>query len=182
MNTNSRQIASKLHWFLASFFVILWLSGDDWMSLHSFTGYGLLAVSTLFIIKRLLTGAFLKLSKPSFELKWQKSNLPLIMLSSLILAGLSGLLAQESGMHSMEDIHEFLANISLFLVGSHIALMLFGLLINKQRRQHYLQTANNFINNVTINKYYHWLLTQAKNITQLGQSYFSTNMKRSKLL
>jgi len=82
----------------------------------------------------------------------------------------------------MEDIHEFLANISLFLVGSHIALMLFGLLINKQRRQHYLQTGNNFINSVTVNKYYHWLLTQAKNITQLGQSYFSTNMKRGKLL
>ncbi len=125
------QLMKKLHWLLASFFVLVWLSGDNLMNVHQFAGYGILIVSLFFVIKRIINSRLFQWAKPSISIKWLKSNLIFIILISLLLAGTSGYLADNSGRDSWEDLHEVLANFTLIGVLSHIALML----MNKLKHQ-----------------------------------------------
>ncbi|MCU7939103.1 MAG: hypothetical protein KZQ64_05955 [gamma proteobacterium symbiont of Bathyaustriella thionipta] len=124
MNTKTltMQLLKNIHWLLVSFFAIAWLSGDDWLSLHVFSGYGILLISAVFLLKQLFTRQIFGLSKPAFNINWLKSNLVLIILPALILASITGILADSSGNDFFEEFHEISANFSLLIIAAHIAL------------------------------------------------------------
>lgn len=179
MNTKAIkiQLLRNFHWLLAIFFALVWLSGDDWMQMHSFAGYGILAISIIFILKQFLNGQFFKCSKPSLEFKWLKSNLLLMILVSLLLAGISGILADSSGKDIWEDLHEVFANITLLVVGSHIILKFLNRFKNKtMTKQYYKQRGYNFMNNSIVKKSYDWLLTKWQNVTTLWNQNSGKNL------
>jgi len=164
------QLMKKLHWLLASFFVLVWLSGDDLMSIHQFAGYGILIVSLFFIIKkivkRIINGRLFQWAKPSISIKWLKSNLIFIILISLLLAGASGYLADSSGRDSWEDLHEVLANFTLIGVLSHIALMLMNKLKHQIiTKQQLTQIGQDIMNHSFSNKSRDWLLSLWQKVT-----------------
>lgn len=174
MNTESIkiQLIKKLHWLLGSFFVLVWLSGDDLMSMHQFAGYGVLIISLIFILKRSFNGRLFQWNKPSIEIKWLKAHLIFIILTSLLLAGISGVLLDSSGGDSWEELHEVLANFALFGVLSHIALKLMNKLKYQLMNQQKInQIGQNIMNHSFLNKSYHWLLTRWQKVTlQWSQS------------
>ncbi len=160
------QLMKKIHWLLASFFVLVWLSGDDLMSVHQFAGYGILIVSLFFVIKRIIKGRLFQWVKPSISIKWLKSNLIFIILISLLLAGASGYLADSSGRDSWEDLHEVSANFTLIGVLSHIALMLMNKLKHQIiTKQQLTQIGQDIMNHSFFNKSRDWLLSHWQKVT-----------------
>lgn len=171
------QLKKNSHWLLVAFFTIVWLSGDDWMQMHIFAGYSILVLSIMFILKRLISGQLFKYARPSLTFKWLKSNLTLFILIFLMLAGISGLLADSSGNDFLEDFHELLANVSLLTVSTHIFLNVLHRLKTKTlTNKPILLRGYDYMNHSTFKKHYHQLLTKWQKITLIWKQSSGKNL------
>ncbi|WP_048709427.1 cytochrome b/b6 domain-containing protein [Microvirga massiliensis] len=143
---NSREIAFLLtfHAILSGAFVISYLTGDeDTYGMHVFTGYTVLGALGLRLLIGMLmpAGSPLRLPRPSPE--WTRDHLGRILtgdaaarsersplhawmavglLVGVTLAALTGVAADFRP--RLDDLHEVLANLALFIVFAHIALVL----------------------------------------------------------
>jgi len=143
------------HWLLAGFFAAVYLTGDDFESVHIWLGYGLLLLLSLrLLLAPLRLRGFPRLAPPLRE--WRKPRwtgasiwLTFAMLLSFSLAVITGLGMVDNGqvlsevlpgvrpdifgagggeflswLEDADDLHEFFANLALWLIGLHIAYVL----------------------------------------------------------
>ncbi len=132
------------HWSLVASFVVAWLSGDDWKTLHLWAGYSAAALIAMrlvwgvigtpharfsqFVKSPLAVARYLKEIATGREARHLGHNpaggaMIVALLATLIGLCLSGwLLTTDAfwGSEMMEDIHETLANLALVLVGLHV--------------------------------------------------------------
>jgi cytochrome b len=132
------------HWSLVASFVVAWLSGDDWKTLHLWAGYSAAALIAMrlvwgvigtpharfsqFVKSPLAVASYLKEIATGREARHLGHNpaggaMIVALLATLIGLCLSGwLLTTDAfwGSEMMEDIHETLANLALVLVGLHV--------------------------------------------------------------
>jgi cytochrome b len=133
------------HWSLAVSFVIAWLSGDDWKTLHLWAGYAVAALIAMrliwgvmgppharfsrFVRSPFVVAGYLRALAAGREVRHLGHNpaggaMIVALLVTLVGLCLSGWLMTTDafwGSELMEDIHESLANIALVLVGLHVA-------------------------------------------------------------
>lgn len=134
------------HWTLVALFVLAYLSGEEWENIHQYFGYGIVAL----VLSRIAWGfissgharfsGFLK--RPSAALDYIRSLfrgsarrylghnpaggwMMVMLLTSLLLTCASGLVMLGIESHALEEtweeVHEFFANFTLFLVLLHLA-------------------------------------------------------------
>jgi len=132
------------HWSLATSFVVAWISGDDWKSLHLWAGYSMAALITMrlvwgvigtpharfrdFVKSPLVVVGYLKDVFTGREARYLGHNpaggaMIVALLATLAGLCISGWLLTTGafwGSEVMEGIHETLANLALVLVGVHI--------------------------------------------------------------
>ncbi|ODR99293.1 cytochrome B [Methyloceanibacter methanicus] len=133
------------HWSLAASFVVAWLSGDGWKSLHLWAGYAVAALIALrlvwgivgpdharfsrFVKSPLVVAGYLKDLVTGREVRHLGHNpaggaMIIALLVTLLGLCLSGWLMTTDaywGSELVEAIHETLANVALVLVGLHVA-------------------------------------------------------------
>ncbi len=133
------------HWSLVASFAVAWLAGDDWKSLHLWAGYAAGALIAMrivwgvigtryarfsqFVRSPLTVASYLRDVATGREARYLGHNPAggamivalLVTLAGLCLSG--WLLTTDAyfGSEFMEDLHEFLANVALALVGFHLA-------------------------------------------------------------
>ena len=143
----------KFHWLFAALFVLAYLTGDDGELLHVWLGYGLLVVLALrLVLAPFRPRGFPNLAPPRQE--WRKPSwggvgkwLTFATLVSIALASVLGLgmidngevLAAAlpgvpldvfgasnwlAGLGDLEEVHEFFANLALWMVALHIGYIL----------------------------------------------------------
>jgi len=143
------------HWGLVATFCIAFLSEDDLMSLHLYTGYTLLALLTLRLIWGVVGTKYARFSnfvKTPHEVKsyiislftgratYYTGHNPagglmiVIMISSLLLTSLTGLGTHSLGFaeNILEELHEFFANATLIMIFIHIAGVAFSSLYHNE--------------------------------------------------
>ena len=144
------------HWSLVGFFLIAFVTEDDWMDLHLVAGYTVAALIAFRLVWGLIGTHYARffqfVKSPSVVLDYLRRmatlNVPhylghnpaagamiVALILSIILVSISGMSIIASEGHGplagtffallnadwMEDIHEFLANFTLMLVGLHVA-------------------------------------------------------------
>lgn len=133
------------HWSLVASFALAWISGDDWKSLHLWSGYAAAALIAMrlvwglvgthyarfsqFVRPPLVVASYLRDVATGREARYLGHNpaggtMIVTLLATLTGLCLSGwLLTTDAfwGSALMEGIHETLANFALLLVGLHIA-------------------------------------------------------------
>ena len=133
------------HWSLAVSFVVAWLSGDDWKTLHLWAGYAVAALIALrlvwgvvgppharfshFVRSPLVVVSYFRDLVTGREVRHLGHNpagglMIVALLATLVGLCLSGWLMTTDafwGSETMEGIHETLANAALVLVGLHVA-------------------------------------------------------------
>jgi cytochrome b len=133
------------HWSLVTSFAVAWLAGDDWKALHLWAGYAASALIAMrivwgvigtryarfsqFVRSPLTVASYLRDVATGREARYLGHNPAggamivalLVTLAGLCLSG--WLLTTDAyfGSEFMEDLHEFLANVALALVGLHVA-------------------------------------------------------------
>ncbi|NOX10002.1 MAG: cytochrome B [Gammaproteobacteria bacterium] len=160
------------HWSLVLFFLLAYLSGDEWDDLHIYSGYIILALLVTRIVWGFIGSRYARFSgfvtSPEKMLSYLKDLLSgkpehyvghnpaggwmiLALLLSLSLTGLTGY-ALEQGYQLMdmgipvvveqlvdddeeellEEVHEFFAGLSLFLIGVHVLGVLVSSRVHKE--------------------------------------------------
>ena len=141
------------HWLFATLFLVAYLTGDDGELLHVWLGYGLILVLALrFMLAPFKPRGFPKLAPARREWrppswggvgKWltfatlvsvtiaSVLGLGLVDNGEVLSAALPGVSTQVFGAHNwlgglgdLEDVHEFFANLALWLVGLHVGYVL----------------------------------------------------------
>lgn len=158
------------HWTLVGSFLIAYITEEDFLSLHVWAGYILLAAIAVRLIWGIIGTRYARFSdfvtSPLTALRYVKDSLSLkakryighnpaggwmivIMLTSLVATGATGLLLYGAGEHAgplagwfaaeseywekaLEEIHEFLANFTMFLVVIHLAGVLLESILHKE--------------------------------------------------
>lgn len=152
------------HWSLAASFVVAWLTGDDWKTLHLWAGYTVAALIAMrlvwgvvgppnarfsrFVKSPLVVAAYLKDVVTGREARHLGHNpaggaMILALLATLAGLCLSGWLMTTDafwGSESMEMIHETLSNVALGLVGLHIAGVLWTSFRHRENLAHAMVT------------------------------------------
>ncbi len=131
------------HWALVLCFTVAWLSADEWQDLHELAGYTVAALVLLRIVWG-FTGTryarfsqfvrspgsvlgYLKAMRTGHEARHIGHNpaggmMVLVLLASLALLTLSGWLGTDLfwGEEWVEELHEWMGNLLLLLVGLHV--------------------------------------------------------------
>ena len=133
------------HWSLVAAFIVAWLTGDEFETLHENAGYvilGLIAVRLVwgvvgphyarfsqFVPSLGGIGAYLRQMVSGREHRYLGHNpaggaMAIVLILALIATGGTGWMTTLDmfwGAEWVEEVHEVLANLMLFIVGLHIA-------------------------------------------------------------
>lgn len=135
------------HWSLVAAFATAWLTADEWQSVHEVAGYGVMGLIAFRLVWGLVGSRYARFRQfvrpPAATLGYLNevchrrekrylghnpagAAMVLALLAGLSLLTLSGWLSvTDAGGDWLEDVHEFIANALLGLVGLHIAGVIF---------------------------------------------------------
>ncbi len=142
-------VVRLFHWSLVSVFFVVYVSGEDWLGLHAKAGYFILGLLTVRFVWGFVGSRYARFDdfiyKPSEILSYLKDVTRLrarrylghnpaggamivVVLLSLLITSVTGLMAytsEESTLGGLwqeilEETHEGLANLSVFLVFVHL--------------------------------------------------------------
>jgi cytochrome b len=163
-------VVRVFHWTLASAFLIAYVTEEDFLRLHVWAGYLLLAAIAVRLVWGFIGSRHARFSdfvtSPLTAVRYTKDTLKLkakryighnpaggwmivVMLISLIATGVTGLFLYGAGEHGgplavafaansdywekpLEEVHEFLANFTMFLVVIHLGGVLLESLIHRE--------------------------------------------------
>ncbi|MCB1754880.1 MAG: cytochrome b/b6 domain-containing protein [Gammaproteobacteria bacterium] len=138
------------HWSLLGLFIVAWASGDEWKELHELAGYGIAGLLVLRVIWGFIGSPHARFAdfiyRPTVVWSYAKDMLArrarryighnpaggvmvIALLTMLGIICLSGILMTSDalwGEEWIEEVHEAAVNVTLFLVGLHIAGVVFS--------------------------------------------------------
>jgi len=158
------------HWSLVSAFVIAYLTEDDFLTIHSWAGYLILALLVIRIIWGFIGTRYARFSnfvysrenimqfvKDTLRFKAKRylghnpagGAMVILLIISLLITSITGVFLLGAEEHigpvahwftqtesvwsnALEEVHEFFANFTLFLVFIHVAGVLIESLIHKE--------------------------------------------------
>lgn len=144
------------HWSLVVWFVLAWISADEWDSFHEISGYvvaGLIGFRLLwgligsrharfsdFVVRPstlivYLRDSFLNRAKRYLGHNPAGGAMILVLLGSLVVATVSGIVSTSNafwGVEWVEDLHEVSASIVLVLVLFHLAGVVYSSLAHRE--------------------------------------------------
>ena len=130
------------HWSLVLTYLVAWVSAEEWASLHEQAGYFILVLIGLrvvwgvigtrhaqfrdFVYGRATTIGYLKSLKAGTPRHYLGHNpagggMVIVLLLSLVVAGVSGILIGDTEHGLWKEIHEASVNLTLLLVVVHIS-------------------------------------------------------------
>ncbi|MBI2240863.1 MAG: hypothetical protein HYU59_08685 [Magnetospirillum gryphiswaldense] len=119
------------HAWLAGGFVVAWATADeDTYAMHQFAGYAVLAAIVLRLLVGLMAGKGSPWRLPRPRLTWtNKGRSPLFAWFAALLLGVIGLAALlgalADGATWLEDPHQAVSTLSLWVIGGHAAFIAF---------------------------------------------------------
>ena len=132
------------HWLLVSFFVVAWITADEWDSIHEITGYAVAVLVGLRLVWGLIGTRHARFPdfvyRPSTVIRFVKDSIHLrakrylghnpaggamvlaLLLSLSVTAGTGVMTTMDSfwGVEWVEELHEGAANLMLGLVFLHV--------------------------------------------------------------